>query len=267
MNDPNADAHLLRDISHFAEGGGGWRWAGPRPRMRFYLETTHNLRLTLDFYIAEVTFKETGPITLSFLINGHLFDKVRYVGPGEQHYEKPVPEPLLRAGEENLVEIEFDRVWTSPDDGAKLSILLVRAGFVRLGQYVAMNDPRAGAHLMRDISRFVEGEGWRWAGQRPQMRFYLEAASNLRFCLDFSIPEATFKDTGPMALAYLINGRPLDKVRYLQAGVQHYEKPVPESLLRAGQENLVEIEPDKVWTSKDDGAKLSILLIRAGFVK
>jgi hypothetical protein len=265
MNDPNADPHLLRDVSHFNEGG-GWRWAGPRPQMRFYLETTHNFRLSLDFVIAETTFKETGPVTLTFLINGRPFDKVRYAGPGEQHYEKPVPEPLLRAGQDNLVEIEFDRVWTSPDDGAKLSILLVHAGFARLGRYIAMNDPRAGAYLLRDISNIVEGDGWRWAGQRPMMRFYLETTGNLKFSLDFSIAEATFKDTGPMALTYLINGRPFDKARYVQAGVQHYEKPVPDSLLRAGQENLVEIEPDKVWTSKDDGAKLSIFLIRAGFI-
>ena len=129
-----------------------------------------------------------------------------------------------------------------------------------------MNDPDADAHLLRDISHFVEGGRWRWAGEHPQMRFYLESASNLKLSLNFSIAEATFQQTGPITLTYLINGRPFDKVRYAGAGEQHYEKPVPESLLRAGQENLVEIQPDKVWTSKDDGAKCSILLIRAGFV-
>jgi len=99
------------------------------------------------------------------------------------------------------------------------------------------------------------------------MRFYVGAASNLKFSLDFSIAESTFKETGPITLSFLINGHPLDKAAFARAGDHHYEKPVPGALLRAGGENIVEIEPDRVWTSKQDGARLSILLIRAGFVE
>ena len=136
----------------------------------------------------------------------------------------------------------------------------------RLGRYVVMNAPNADAHLVRDISHYVEGGAWRWAGQHPQMRFFLETARNLKFSLDFSVTQTTFQETGPVTLSVLINGRLFDKVRYDRPGDRHYEKPVPESLLEAGRENLVEIEPDKVWTSKEDGVKLSIILIRAGFV-
>ena len=135
------------------------------------------------------------------------------------------------------------------------------------GRYIDMNSPNADAHLLRDISHTVEGGVWRWAGQHPQMRFHVDTVSNLKFSLDFSIAEATFQETGPITLTFLINGRLLDKLQFARAGDHHYEKPVPESLLRVGQENLVEIEPDKVWTSKEDGARLSILLIRAGFVE
>ena len=129
MNAPNADAYLVRDISHYVEGG-AWRWAGPHPQMRFFLETAHRLKFSLDFSVMQSTFQETGPVTLSFLINGHPFDKLRCDGPGDQHYEKPVPESLLYAGRENLVEIEPDKVWTSREDGAMLSVILIRAGFV-----------------------------------------------------------------------------------------------------------------------------------------
>ena len=141
------------------------------------------------------------------------------------------------------------------------------AGSGRLGSYVAMNDPNADAHLLRDISHSIEGGMWRWAGWRPRMRFGLEAVRNIRFSLDFSIAEATFRETGPITLALLINGHPLDQVQISSAGEHHYEKPVSEALLLAGQENLVDIEPDRVWVSKEDGARLSILLIRAGFVE
>ena len=129
MNAPNADAHLVRGISHYVEGG-AWRWAGQHPQMRFFLETARNLKFSLDFSVTRTIFQETGPVTLSVLINGRLFDKVRYDRPGDQHYEKPVPESLLEAGRENLVEIEPDKVWTSKEDGVKLSIILIRAGFV-----------------------------------------------------------------------------------------------------------------------------------------
>jgi hypothetical protein len=136
----------------------------------------------------------------------------------------------------------------------------------RLGRYVAMNDPNADAYLVDDISRRVEGGAWRRAGQRPRMRFFLEAARHLKLSVDFVIAEASFQQTRPVTLSFIINGRPFDSVRYDRPGDQHYEKPVPESLLRAGQENSVEIESDKVWTSRQDDSKLSIILIRAGFV-
>ncbi|HSW49244.1 MAG TPA: hypothetical protein VLH09_03670 [Bryobacteraceae bacterium] len=264
MKEPNADAHLLRDISHYVEGS-DWRWAGARPQMRFFLGSTRNVRFLMDFSIAEATFKDTGPVIFTFLVNGSAFDKIRYAAAGVKHYEQSVPAHLLRANQENVVEIEFDKVWTSKEDGARLSILLLRAGFDHIGPYVVMNDPRADWYLLRDIDPAAQGDTWRWAGARPLMRFYLETASNLKFSLDFSIADVTFKETGPLTLSYRINGRTFDKVRYAQSGQHHYEKPVPESLLRAGRENLVEILPDKVWTSKDDGKKLSILLLRAGF--
>jgi len=130
-----------------------------------------------------------------------------------------------------------------------------------------MNAPNADAYLVRDISHYVEGGAWRWAGQHPQMRFFLDTVRHLKFSLDLSITETVFHQTGPMTLSLVINGHPFDRVRYDQPGGQHYEQPVPESLLKAGQENLVEIEPDRVWTSEEDGAKLSIILIRAGFVE
>ncbi len=265
MKQPDADAHLLRDISHFVEGS-DWRWAGAHPQMRFYLGSSRNVRFLMDFSIADATFRDTGPVTFTFLVNGSVFDRVRYAASGIQHYEKSVPAHLLRANQENVVEIEFDKVWTSKEDGARLSILLLRAGFDHIGSFVLMSDPRADWYLLRDIGPAEEGDGWRWAGPRPLMRFYLETARNLRFSLDFSIADVTFKETGPLTLSYRINGHPFDKIRYTQSGQHHYEKPVPESLLQSGRENLVEIEPDKVWISKDDGKKLSILLLRAGFV-
>jgi hypothetical protein len=140
------------------------------------------------------------------------------------------------------------------------------AAYGHLGRYIAMDNPNADAHLVRDISHLLEAGAWRWAGEHPQMKFYLQRADNLKFSMDFSFTENTFRDTGPVTLTFLINGHLFDKVRYAQAGEQHFEKPVPNSLLLVGQDNLVAIEPDKIWTSKDDNLKFSFVLVRAGFV-
>jgi hypothetical protein len=153
--------------------------------------------------------------------------------------------------------------WYAPPAQRKA---LEGAGDGRIARYIEMNAPNADAHLMRDISRYIEGGVWRWAGPHPQMRFFVESARHLRFSLDFAITESVFQQTGPMTLSFLVNGQPFDKSRHDRPGEYHYERQVPESMLRAGQENLVEIEPDRIWTSKEDGTQLSIILIRAGFV-
>ncbi len=128
MNDPDADSYIVRDISRTVEGS--WRWTYARPELRFHLATTQGLKFTADLSIAEVTLRQTGPVTLSFLINGHLLDKVHYSEHGEKHVQKPVPPGYLALGE-NRVVIEPDKTWVSNDDKVRLGFILTRAGFVQ----------------------------------------------------------------------------------------------------------------------------------------
>lgn len=47
-------------------------------------------------------------------------------------------------------------------------------------------------------------------------------------CLvDFTIAEATLKDTGPVTLTFFVNDRQLDKQTFRTEGARHFEKPVP----------------------------------------
>lgn len=135
------------------------------------------------------------------------------------------------------------------------------------GHVVHMNDPDAETHFVRDVSKTLEGGLWRWAYRRPELSFSLSSTENLRFFMDFAIAEATFKDTGPVTISFLVNGNLLDRVRYDRPGEQHFEKPVPSQWLRTDRQTVVAAEPDKVWTSKIDGAQLGFILIRAGFVQ
>lgn len=130
MSDPDAEGYFVRDISKTLEAG-VWRWAAKRPELKIYLGSVTGLKFTIDFALPEPTFSRTGPVTLSFLINGHLLDRVLYSQPGGRHFEKPVPESLLKSRAVNYIVVEPDKVWTSPN-GVTYGFVLTRAGFAAL---------------------------------------------------------------------------------------------------------------------------------------
>ena len=130
LRDAGADSYIVRDISPAVEGS-GWRWTGKRPELRFFLDAVDKLTFKAEFAVAEATIKDTGPVTVSVLINGNLLEKVYCAKSGERYVEKPVPAKFLRANAMNLVALEIDKVWIAPDDGAKMGFILSRAGFAQ----------------------------------------------------------------------------------------------------------------------------------------
>jgi hypothetical protein len=128
MSDPFAGAYIVRDVSDTTESG-GWRWTYRHPELRFFVPSVKHLYFSMDFSFPERIFRETGPVTLTFSINGRPFDRARYEKGGQQHYRKEVPPGLLEADAENTVAIEPDKVWVSKADGAVLGFILASAGF------------------------------------------------------------------------------------------------------------------------------------------
>jgi hypothetical protein len=134
----------------------------------------------------------------------------------------------------------------------------------RLKHFIAMNDPDAPAHFVRDINERLESGLWRWTGQRPLIRFVLpRGARNLKFVMDFTIPDAVLAQTGPLTVTYFINTHQIDRVTYTTAGERHYEKPVDPKWL-VEPDNVISAELSKVFTG-EDGARLGLALVRAGF--
>ncbi len=129
MNEPWAPDHFIRDIGRDLQSG-TWRWTQQRPTMMFTIPTTKGQEFSSDFTIAELTFKETGPVTISILINDHLLDKTTYTNSGNQHFEKAVPEAWLHLKTENVVVMETDKIWTAPQDKATFGFILTNAGFI-----------------------------------------------------------------------------------------------------------------------------------------
>ncbi len=125
-----ADSSVVQDIP---KGGqpGPWRWTGKRPTVRLTLLSANNLKFHAEFAVPDATFKDTGPVTLSFFVNDHLLDQQRYDTPGQKTFEKPVPAAWLQAPGSNTLAIEADKVWVSKDDGATLGFILSQIGLVQ----------------------------------------------------------------------------------------------------------------------------------------
>jgi len=128
LGEPSADAYIVRDVTGYVESS-AWRWTRKRPELRFFLDSTEHLKFKADISIADVTLKETGPVTISIFINGHLLDKVKYASAGRRDFEKPVPAAFLLPKAVNIAALEIDKVWVSKTDGAVLGFILTTAGF------------------------------------------------------------------------------------------------------------------------------------------
>jgi hypothetical protein len=129
MGDADSGRHFVQDITGL--DGGTWRWSGKRPTVRVKAHTTENLRYTIDFAIADATLKVTGPVTVTFLVNDRVLDKAHYDHAGNQHFEKAIPAGWVTAGQDVTVGAEIDKVWTPPDKGPVLGMVLVRIGIMQ----------------------------------------------------------------------------------------------------------------------------------------
>ncbi len=78
--------------------------------MRFYLPALTRAKFTMAFVLPEETFRVTGPVTLTFSINGRILDRVRYEKPGEEQYTHQVPPEFLKPQAINIVGVEPDKV-------------------------------------------------------------------------------------------------------------------------------------------------------------
>ena len=84
----------------------------------------------MDFVIHSATFKDTGPIRLSVIINGQKIGEKLYTSAENQTFTAAVPDSALRDDGIALVETRLDKYYQAPDDAQKLGYLFVRAGFL-----------------------------------------------------------------------------------------------------------------------------------------
>jgi hypothetical protein len=136
----------------------------------------------------------------------------------------------------------------------------------RMSRFVAMADSDAAAHFVKDIAP-GEPAPWKWTNQNPTVKVTPRLNTGLRYIIDFSVPEVTFKTTGPVTITFAVNGHDLDAVKYTKSGEYHYEKAVPPEWVEPLKETTLSASIDKVWVAPNDGAKLGFILTRIGLTQ
>ena len=122
-------------------------------------------------------------------------------------------------------------------------------------------DPDAEPLLAAEIGP-LEGGRFRWTGQHPAVRLELSKTDGLRLRARFWVAEEALRQTGPIEIAYVVNGAVVGRERYSTPGEQVFDKPVAADVLRTGV-NEVRLEIDKVY--RHDDARLGVALVELGF--
>ena len=130
-----------------------------------------------------------------------------------------------------------------------------------------MNAPDAPISFIRDIQDYLEGTGWRWTHQRPELRILVDRIQNLKLRFEFSFPEPNFRVTGTVTVTFFVNGNQLDQVQYTTPGDKQFEKPVPAAWLHAHEYATVGAVIDPPWIAPGDKVALGFVLYGAGFVE
>jgi hypothetical protein len=126
MSDPDANLYIVKDI--YPASNPSWRWTAQNPTVRLLVLSAENLKFGADFAIWPDSFKITGPVEVSYLVNGRLLDKIRYTSSGEKLFEKPVPADWLSVESETTLALSVDKLYTLPSNGQKFGVILVRMG-------------------------------------------------------------------------------------------------------------------------------------------
>ena len=175
------------------------------------------------------------------------------------------PHPLQT--EYPVTRLFVDR-WTEPTSIACGSFVLREfEGFsMYAARVVDMGDPDADRRIVRDIMPRTD-VNWRWTGRRPALKIKVRVDKSLRYTIDFTLPDIAFKDTGPVTIAFTVNDRLLDRVRYTEPGYQHFEKEVPPDWLPIDTDAIVGAEIDKMWIHRDDGKAYGFIITRMGLTR
>jgi hypothetical protein len=152
-------------------------------------------------------------------------------------------------------------------DGEKYQTLPVvrwRAPLIKK-EVLEMGDPDVLEYIVQDVSDSPGANTWRWTFDRPELRFLLSPGKRYKFEADFSVAAETLKDTGPVTISFLINGRKLGSMRYLESGSYQFIEPISQGWIKPDGDTTVALIVQPLWTGPD-GKHLGLILSKVGFL-
>ncbi len=126
MANPDADPQIVKDI--YPGSNIPWRWTKQEPTVKVLVLSNENIKFSAEFAIWDEGFKSTGPLEISFLVNGKMLDKVRYTTPGSKHFEKSVPADWIPVNSVATLALSVDKLYIAPADKAQFGVILTRMG-------------------------------------------------------------------------------------------------------------------------------------------
>lgn len=130
FNSPDADSHVVSGIAT-GPGSGHRRWTAGAFALQVKALPAGPWLVRLRFEIIQRFITELGPFTISVSVNRRPVASQYYDVHGDHELSAPVPPSLLTPGADARIDVSSDRVWVSPEDGARLSLRLIAAGFVK----------------------------------------------------------------------------------------------------------------------------------------
>jgi hypothetical protein len=129
---------------------------------------------------------------------------------------------------------------------------------------LAMSDPDADAHIIRDVPPAGNDPDWRFTGLHPKFRLELVDVSHLVFYVRFFNHGEALLARGPVSFKVDINGKQFQSERFPYEGDAEYRHPLPDGFI--ARPGLVEISLDisPPWQYPGDGT-VGVLLHSIGF--
>ncbi len=131
---------------------------------------------------------------------------------------------------------------------------------------IAMADVDWKSYLVSGVIESPDGDDMRWC--RPSVRFRLTPndVQGLQFYMRFILHDLILRKSGSATIAISINGRELDRPRFVNGGEKEYIHPVPDGWLAPGRPVAIALDMDPPLVISA-GDQLGILLHSIGFKK
>ena len=130
MTESRADRFIVAGIP-LGLGAGAERWTSEAPAVRCQLPSPGPWLVAMNFIVAGVTLKATGPITLTFTVDGQEIKRLRCDHGGPYEFRAPLPTALAATGKVLVLQATIDKPYIAPQDGSKLGVLVSVMGFVQ----------------------------------------------------------------------------------------------------------------------------------------